>query len=98
MYKIYKEDKELLLTNLKIRIPTFHIDIMNDIYRREKDGFLSKYGIFRRYEDYLVKTGWFQKLDKKEQLIIRLDFYKTIVMGIRHSLELISMFQKNNEN
>ncbi|OUR90917.1 hypothetical protein A9Q87_13355 [Flavobacteriales bacterium 34_180_T64] len=72
----------LYLKEIDETIPIREINIMvermNDISKYR----ISKYGMYRDSEDYLVKTEWFFNLSENKQNKIRFDFYNNIVLGI----------------
>ena len=73
------------LTTLDAYIPIRDINIMIERMNHKEDLCVSKYGIYRDCENYLVKTDWFYNLPNAKQFEIRFDFYSTIVLGIREA-------------
>lgn len=78
-------NNKLHLTTLDEYIPIGEINIMIERMNYKEALCVSKYGIFRDCEDYLVKTDWFFSLPCAKQFEIRFDFYSTIVLGIREA-------------
>ena len=76
-------NNQIHLTTLDAYISIRHINIMIERMNHLEDLCVSKYGIYRACEDYLVKTDWFFSLPNTKQYDIRFDFYSTIVLGIR---------------
>lgn len=66
---------------IPIRIINIMVDRMNDINQYR----ISKYGMYRDCEDYLVKTDWFNSLNSSQQFKIRFDFYSNIILGIHQA-------------
>ena len=73
------------LVSLDVYIPIRHINIMIERMNHKKALCVSKYGIYRDCENYLVHTDWFYNLPNTKQHDIRFDFYSTIVLGIREA-------------
>ena len=78
-------NNEVYLSSIDTFIPIREINIMiermNDIKRYK----ISKYGVYRDCEDYLVKTAWFSQLEATIKFKIRFDFYTNIVLGINEA-------------
>ena len=72
----------LHLATLDEYIPIREINIMIERMNELSKFKISKYGMYRNCEDYLVKTDWFFSLPHAKQIEIRYDFYNTIVLGI----------------
>ncbi|MDG1728239.1 MAG: hypothetical protein P8K68_14655 [Algibacter sp.] len=78
-------NNDLYLSSIDICIPIREINIMieriNDIKRYK----ISKYGVYRDCENYLVKTAWFSQLEPTKKFKICFDFYTHIVLGIHEA-------------
>ena len=75
----------IYLTTIDEYIAIRDINIMIERKNRMEDLYVSKYGVYRDCEDYLVKTDWFFNLPHAKQFEIRFDFYSTIVLGIHEA-------------
>jgi len=90
-FMVYFKDLEgsinqcLYLNTLDDYIPVREVNIMIERMNHKKDLCVSKYGIYRDCEDYIVKTDWFFNLSNTKQFEIRFDFYSTIVLGIHQA-------------
>jgi hypothetical protein len=73
------------LTTLDVYMPIRDINIMIERMNHKEALCVSKYGIYRDCENYLVHTDWFFNLPACKQYEIRFDFYSTIVLGIREA-------------
>lgn len=78
-------NNKLHLMTLDENMPIREINIMIERMNYKEALCVSKYGIYRDCEDYLVKTDWFFSLPHAKQVDIRFDFYSTIVLGIREA-------------
>lgn len=90
-FMVYYKDLEgainnqIYLTTIAAYMPVREINIMIEIMNAKRKLRISKYGIYRDCEDYLVKTPWFFNLTSTQQFKIRFDFYANIVLGIHHA-------------
>ena len=90
-YIVYYKDlkasinNELYLSPIDACIPIREINIMIERINDNKSYRISKYGVYRDCEDYLVKTEWFFQLEADKKSKIRFDFYTHIVLGIHEA-------------
>ena len=75
-------NNDLYLSTIDACMPIREINIMIERMNANKNHRISKYGVYRDCEDYLVKTDWFFQLEPAKQFKIRFDFYTHIVLGI----------------
>ena len=94
IHDLYKDENELLLLNLKISIPKFHVEMMSTLMQKHQGKYVSRYGLFRLCEIYLTHTDWYQKLDNKTSYMINIDFYKTIILSVHRSLKAVHAYEK----
>ena len=78
-------NNHIYLATLDAYMPIRDINILIERKNHLERLCVSKYGIYRACEDYLVKTDWFFNLPNTKKLDIRFDFYNTIVLGIREA-------------
>ena len=78
-------NNHIYLATLDAYMPIRDINIMIERKNHLEDLCVSKYGIYRACENYLVQTNWFFSLPNTKQRDIRFDFYSTIVLGIREA-------------
>jgi hypothetical protein len=76
-------NNHLYLATIDEYIPISEINIMIERMNSKEGLCVSKYGIYRDCENYLVQTDWFFNLPNAKQFEIRFDFYSTIVFGIQ---------------
>lgn len=75
----------LYLKEIDETIPIREINIMVERMNEILECKISKYGMYRDCEDYLIKTDWFFNLPTRKQSIIRFDFYNNIILSIHNA-------------